>query len=46
MIAEREKHLLEEVTPMIVAELIALAPQHKVIICEVSQDESVLPEWL
>lgn len=34
VIAEREKSFLEEVTPMIVAELIALAPQHEVIICE------------
>ncbi len=34
VIAERENHFLEEVTPMMIAELIQLAAVHKVIICE------------
>ena len=34
VIAEREAHFVAEMTPMIIADLIALAPQHKVILCE------------
>ena len=34
VIAEREKHLVEEMTPMMIAELIQLSALHKVIICE------------
>lgn len=34
VIKDREKHFLEEVTPMIIAELIELSSLHKVIICE------------
>ena len=34
VIAEREKHFLAEVTPMMIAELIQLAALHPVIICE------------
>lgn len=34
VIEDREKHFLQEVTPMIVADLIAISPQHKTVICE------------
>lgn len=34
VIEDREKHFLEEVTPMMIAELIELSSLHKVIICE------------
>lgn len=34
VIAEREKHFLREMTPMMVAELLALAAQHEVVLCE------------
>lgn len=34
VIAEREKHFLEEMTPMMIAELIQLSALHEVIICE------------
>ena len=34
VIAEREKHFVEEMTPMMIAELIQLSAVHKVIICE------------
>ena len=34
VIAEREKHFVEEMTPMMIAELIQLSTLHKVIICE------------
>lgn len=34
VIADREVHFLEEVTPMIIAELLTLAEQHEIIICE------------
>lgn len=34
VIAEREKHFVEEMTPMMIAELIQLSALHKVIICE------------
>lgn len=34
VIAEREKHFLEEMTPMMIAELIKLSSLHKIIICE------------
>ena len=34
VIAEREKHFVAEMTPMMVAELISLSSVHKIIICE------------
>lgn len=34
VIAEREKHVVEEMTPMMIAELIALSSLHPVILCE------------
>lgn len=34
VIADREKHFVEEMTPMMMAELIQLSALHKVIICE------------
>ncbi len=34
VIAEREKHFVQEMTPMMIAELIQLSAVHKVIICE------------
>jgi len=34
VIAEREKHFVEEMTPMMIAELIALSSIHKIILCE------------
>lgn len=34
VIAEREKHFVEEMTPMMIAELISLSSVHKIIICE------------
>lgn len=34
VIEDREKHFLSEVTPMIVADLIALSSQYKTVICE------------
>ncbi len=34
VIAEREKHFVEEMTPMMIAELIQLSALHEVIICE------------
>lgn len=34
VIADREKHFVEEMTPMMIAELIQLSALHKVIICE------------
>lgn len=34
VIAEREQHFLAEVTPMIVSDLIILAAQHEVVLCE------------
>lgn len=34
VIQDREKRFLQEVTPMIVADLIALSAQHKTVICE------------
>lgn len=34
IIAEREKHFVAEMTPMMVAELIQLSSLHKIIICE------------
>ena len=34
VIAEREKHFVEEMTPMMIAELIQLSAIHNVIICE------------
>ena len=44
VIAERETHFVEEMTPMIVADLIALSPQHRVVICEGDIDyEAVAP---
>ncbi len=34
VIKDREKHFLEEITPMMIAELIELSSLHKVVICE------------
>lgn len=34
VIADREKHFLQEITPMIIVDLVALSRKHKVIICE------------
>lgn len=34
VIAEREEHFVREMTPMMIAELIALAEAHPVILCE------------
>ncbi len=44
VIDEREKHFLREMTPMVIADLIALAPQHRIILCEGDLDyETVAP---
>lgn len=44
VIADREKHFLEEATPMMVAELIALSSIHDVILCEGDIDyRAVMP---
>ncbi len=44
VIAFREKHVQAEVTPMLVLDLIALAPLHRVIICEGDIDySSIIP---
>lgn len=58
VIGEREKHFLEEVTPMIIAELMELSRQYEVIVCEgdldydavggnrAPKDVCELPEWV
>ncbi|MBO5228558.1 MAG: hypothetical protein J6B39_06175 [Lachnospiraceae bacterium] len=44
VIGEREKHFLEEVTPMIIAELMELSRQYEVIVCEEDLDyEALMP---
>lgn len=44
VISEREEHFLQEMTPMIIADLLALSSQHKVIICEGDIDyKAVIP---
>ena len=44
VIADREAHIQKEVTPVMIVELIALAKEHKVVICEGDLDyESVIP---
>ena len=44
VIGEREKHFLEEVTPMIIAELMELSRQYEVIVCEGDLDyEALMP---
>jgi hypothetical protein len=40
--AEREKHILEELTPFIIAELLALSSQYDTIICEGDIDEAAI----
>lgn len=42
VIADREKHFVEEMTPMIIAELIQLSAVHKIIICEGDIDYSAV----
>lgn len=44
VINDREKHFLSEVTPMIVADLIALSPRYETVICEGDIDYiSIIP---
>lgn len=44
VIAEREQHFVAEMTPMIIADLMALSSQHEIIICEGDIDyEAVAP---
>jgi len=44
VIGERERHVQAEVTPMLVTDLIALAAQHPVVLCEGDMDyETVIP---
>jgi hypothetical protein len=40
--AELENHILEELTPFIIAELLVLSSQHDVIICEGDIDEATI----
>lgn len=42
VIFEREKHFVSEMTPMIIADLIALSAQHNIIICEGDIDYSAV----
>ena len=42
VITEREAHFVQEMTPMIIADLIELAHQHEVIICEGDIDYSTV----
>lgn len=45
VIADREVHFLEEMTPMIIDELAALSKQHSVIICEGDIDHKQIIEF-
>lgn len=44
VIADRERHFLAEVTPMIISDLLILAAQHEIVLCEGDIDyEMMIP---
>ena len=44
VIADRERHVQKEVTPMLITDLLALTKQHEIILCEGDLDyEAVIP---